>query len=83
MSAVLSPRYCNANVSMSVSVQCLCTDVEGNDVPTIWCIRLSMVVLSAVCKCSAGVNVMSTKLVKSTTVSKVCTCSQSSSLTGE
>ena len=26
-------------VSMSVSVQCLCADVEGNDVPTIWCIR--------------------------------------------
>ncbi len=68
---------------MSVSVQCLCADVEGNDVPTIWCIRLSMVVLSAVCQRNAGVNVMSTKLVKSTTVSKDCTYSQSSSLTGE
>ena len=56
-------------VSMSVSVQCLCADVEGNDVPTIWCIRLSMVVLSAVCQRNAGVK------VKSTTVSKECTYS--------
>ena len=48
--------YKDLYVSMSVSVQCLCTDVEGNDVPTIWCIRLSMVVLSAVCQSNAGVN---------------------------
>ena len=47
---------------MSVSVQCLCTDVEGNDVPTIWCIRLSMVV--QVCCHAAGVKVMSTKIAK-------------------
>ena len=36
-------------VSMSVSVQCMCADVEGNDVPTIWCIRQYVFVCVAVC----------------------------------
>ena len=47
---------------MSVSVQCLCADVEGKDAPTFWCIRLSMVVL--VCCLAAGVKVMSKKTAK-------------------
>ncbi len=41
----------------------MCADVEGNDVPTFWCTRLSMVVLSAVCKCNAGVPALSHPLL--------------------
>ena len=40
-------------VSMSVSVQCLCADVEGNDVPTIWCIRQNVYVCCYVLLCTS------------------------------
>jgi hypothetical protein len=76
VSAVLSPRCCKTNVSMSVSVQCLWFDVECNDVPTTWCIRLCVIVQVSArndFQSSAVVNeVIPTRTAKSSAVSKDC-----------
>ena len=54
VSAVLSPRYCHCAtvkiyVSMSVSVQCLSSDVECVDVPEIWCLHISICICVLLC----------------------------------
>ena len=65
-------------VSMSVSVQCLSSDVECDDVPAIWCLRLWVIVQLCCLQwlfkvvLSSWSWVMSTKTAKSRAVSKDC-----------